>query len=389
MKLVGEVVSVEKVPITFDVQGGKGTIKIGDAGYAELEPYKSASGATTTLTDTVFSTVPGAPVFVGKAPSYRSKNAKLGIDLDIKGHNALQSTFVFDAYWPARTGVASRRCNGRAARRRPAPPGQRPRIAAHRRCWRRWSRSRGSRCGLWSASPYARYVDARRLGRRRRARRAVPRGAAGRRSSCRRCCYALAWVLMIAAMMLPTTLPLLGDLPPHRGRERADAGDARRALSSRASSAAWLAFGLVAHGVDAACCARRRAVRWFAAHGWIAGAAVLAVRRRFPVQRAQVPLPRALPHAVRLRHLRAGTARRRRARALRLGVDHGLFCVGCCWALMLVMFVVGIGSIGWMLALAARWRPRRTCRGARGSARPLGIALVAWGVALVLPGYTL
>ena len=66
-------------------------------GYAELEPYKSATGATTTLTDTVFSTVPGAPVFVGKSPHYRSKNAKLGIDLDMKGHNALQSTFVFDA----------------------------------------------------------------------------------------------------------------------------------------------------------------------------------------------------------------------------------------------------------------------------------------------------
>jgi len=96
-KLVGEVVSVEKVPISFDVHGGHGTIKIGDAGYAELEPYKSASGATTTLTDTVFSTVPGAPVFVGKSPKYRSKNAKLGIDVDLKGHNALQSTFVFQS----------------------------------------------------------------------------------------------------------------------------------------------------------------------------------------------------------------------------------------------------------------------------------------------------
>jgi len=97
VKLVGEVVSVDSVPITFDVQGGKGTLKVGDAGYAELEPYKGPSGATTTLTDTVFSTVPGAPVFVGKAPHYRSKNAKLGIDLDIKDHNALQSVFVFDA----------------------------------------------------------------------------------------------------------------------------------------------------------------------------------------------------------------------------------------------------------------------------------------------------
>ena len=89
--------SRSKVPITFDVHGGLGTIKLGDAGYAELEPYKSATGHTTTLTDTVFSTVPGAPVFVGKSPRYKSKNAKLGIDLDIKGHNALQSTFVFSA----------------------------------------------------------------------------------------------------------------------------------------------------------------------------------------------------------------------------------------------------------------------------------------------------
>lgn len=96
-KLVGEVVSVEKVPIRFDVQGGRGTIVIGQAGYAELEPYRSASGATTTLTDTVFSTVPGAPVFVGKSPKYRAKNPKLGIDLELSGHNALQSTFVFQS----------------------------------------------------------------------------------------------------------------------------------------------------------------------------------------------------------------------------------------------------------------------------------------------------
>jgi hypothetical protein len=97
-KLVGKVVSVQKVPITFEVQGGNGTIKVGDVGFAELEPYKSASGATTTLADTVFSTVPGAPVFVGKAKRYWSKNhAGLGKDLDIKGHNALQSTFVFQS----------------------------------------------------------------------------------------------------------------------------------------------------------------------------------------------------------------------------------------------------------------------------------------------------
>jgi hypothetical protein len=72
-------------------------VAIGADYYAELEPYLGASGAKTTLTDTVFSTVPGAPVFVGKAPVYRSKNAAIGIHVDIKNHNALQSTFQFDA----------------------------------------------------------------------------------------------------------------------------------------------------------------------------------------------------------------------------------------------------------------------------------------------------
>lgn len=96
VKLIGEVVSVEKVAIKFDVHGGKGVISIGDSGYAELEPYTNAAGAKTTLADTVFSTVPGAPVFVGKSPLYMSRVPKLGINLEMSGHNALQSTFVFD-----------------------------------------------------------------------------------------------------------------------------------------------------------------------------------------------------------------------------------------------------------------------------------------------------
>jgi hypothetical protein len=96
VQLIGEVVSVERAPIRFTVAEGKGELEIGKDYYAKLEPYLGAAGAQTTLTDTIFSTVPGAPVFVGKAPTYRSKNKALGIDVDIKDHNALQSTFVFD-----------------------------------------------------------------------------------------------------------------------------------------------------------------------------------------------------------------------------------------------------------------------------------------------------
>ena len=95
-KLIGEVVSVERAPITFEVNEGKGTLRVGDVSHAELEPYKGADGSTTTLTNTIFSTVPGAPVFVGKAARYRSKHPALGHDIDLTNHNALQSTFVLE-----------------------------------------------------------------------------------------------------------------------------------------------------------------------------------------------------------------------------------------------------------------------------------------------------
>ena len=96
-KLFGEVVSVERAPIRFDVNEGRGTFSVGAISQAELEPYKGADGSTTTLTNTIFSTVPGAPVFVGKATRYRSKHAALGHDLELTGHNALQSTFVLNS----------------------------------------------------------------------------------------------------------------------------------------------------------------------------------------------------------------------------------------------------------------------------------------------------
>ena len=96
-KLVGEVVSVERAPITFDVHEGRGTLTVSNVSHAELEPYKGPDGSTTVLSNTIFSTVPGAPVFVGKATIYRSNHPALGHNLELRGQNALQSTFVFDA----------------------------------------------------------------------------------------------------------------------------------------------------------------------------------------------------------------------------------------------------------------------------------------------------
>jgi hypothetical protein len=94
--MFGEVVSVRRVPITYAVDQGRGTLKIADVGFADMVPYLGPNGAITTLSDTIYSTIPGAPVFVSKATRFVSKDPLLGHDFDISGFNALQTTFVLD-----------------------------------------------------------------------------------------------------------------------------------------------------------------------------------------------------------------------------------------------------------------------------------------------------
>lgn len=96
IQLVGEVTSVERAPIVFEVKAGKGTLKMGDVAHAELEPYRGPTGEVTTLINTIFSTVPGSPAYVGKASRFRLHSKPLGVDLDIQGHNAIQSDFLFE-----------------------------------------------------------------------------------------------------------------------------------------------------------------------------------------------------------------------------------------------------------------------------------------------------
>jgi hypothetical protein len=93
--LVGEVVSVQRVPIAFEVEQGEGHVRLGDAVEARISPFKGAGGQATTLVDTVFSTIPGSPAYPGKASLYRAKASVLGIDLELSGYNAVQGHFSF------------------------------------------------------------------------------------------------------------------------------------------------------------------------------------------------------------------------------------------------------------------------------------------------------
>jgi hypothetical protein len=92
-KLVGEVVAVEQVPITFEVKGADGTLKVGTGIEARLKPFQGATGKDTALYDTIFTTIPGSPAYVGKASQYTAKVP--GFNIDLQNHNAVSGSFRF------------------------------------------------------------------------------------------------------------------------------------------------------------------------------------------------------------------------------------------------------------------------------------------------------
>jgi hypothetical protein len=97
-KLIGEVTNVERAPISFEVHGGEGRLRIGTVAEAAMAPYKSASGQTTTLNESVFSTIPGSPAYVSKASSYKRRGSAYGLrDVEVANRNAIQGTFRFVA----------------------------------------------------------------------------------------------------------------------------------------------------------------------------------------------------------------------------------------------------------------------------------------------------
>jgi len=233
---------------------------------------------------------------------------------------------------------------------------------------------------LWSASPYGRYLDHAawvEAGALAPLCRAVPGGAV----LVPLLLHSAAWVLMIVAMMLPTTFPLLAMFRRITGT-RPDAGRLV-ALAILGFFAAWLAFGAAAHFADSAL--GWLAERWvaFAEHAWWMGAAVLAGAAAFQFSalkyRCLEECRTPFGFVVARWHGRAPSRE-----AFRIGFDHGVFCVGCCWALMLLMFVVGTGSIGWMLALAALMAAEKNLPGGKRLRTPVGLALFAWAGAVVL-----
>lgn len=95
-QLVGEELEPQKAAMTFELHEGKGMLKVGQGMEAVMAPYKGPTGKVTTLNESIFTTIPGAPAYVSKAEVFRMRNDALGTNVDIKNHNAIQGSFLFE-----------------------------------------------------------------------------------------------------------------------------------------------------------------------------------------------------------------------------------------------------------------------------------------------------
>jgi len=187
--------------------------------------------------------------------------------------------------------------------------------------------------------------------------------------------HLVAWLLMLTAMMLATTLPLL-HVFRRMTRARPNGGQLM-ALLLAGYFIAWTLFGAVAHGADAVLHGAAGRSDWLTMHGWVPGAAILATAGLYQLSSLK---KRCLdkcrsPMMFIAMHWRGSHERRS---SFAIGFHHGLFCIGCCWALMLLMFAVGTASIAWMLAIAVPMGAEKTLSWGKRIRVPVGVGLLSW-----------
>ena len=196
--------------------------------------------------------------------------------------------------------------------------------------------------------------------------------------------FLFSWQVMIAAMMLPSSVPLIRLYVT----VSAAAPRARASLAAFLAgyAAVWGAFGLGAFLADT------RLHRFVDGHPWLAARPQLIVGSTLLVaglfqfsklkdaclQQCRNPGAYLMPRY-----------RRGPAAGFGLGRGHGLFCLGCCWALMLLMFAVGMTSLLWMAAAGALMFYEKVGAHGRRVADIAGVALLAaGGITLAVPVLT-
>lgn len=179
------------------------------------------------------------------------------------------------------------------------------------------------------------------------------------------------WQVMTIAMMLPSIMPLVYMVVHACRRQRYPW--ATQAAFLVGYAVVWTAFALTALLVDTL--VHRLVSNWFwlYVHSWLIGAVIFAIAGgfQFSLLKEHCLKHCRSPLSFFMSYYRPGIGA-----AWHLGLRHGMFCLGCCWALMLVMFGVGGGSIAWMAVLTGLMMVEKTYPGGQRLSPWLGIALL-------------
>jgi predicted metal-binding membrane protein len=194
------------------------------------------------------------------------------------------------------------------------------------------------------------------------------------------------WVLMMAAMMLPSDAPmfLLFAAVCRKGGAGSDALR-RTGAFGVAYVCVWVAFALVATCVQwglerLMLLSPGMALR----SGTIAGLLFVGagIYQLLPLKRACLHHCRS-PMEFLASHWRVGTAG-----AFRIGFRHGVFCLGCCWVLMGLLFAGGLMNLLWIAGLAVMVFVEKVIPAGPLAGRVIAVGLTAWGVAQVVAAWT-
>ena len=200
------------------------------------------------------------------------------------------------------------------------------------------------------------------------------------------------WTTMMAAMMLPAVLPMV--LVFDRvARERRARG--RTAVPTTlfvvTYVTVWAAGGVLAFALYRAIRdAHPMFLEWSAQGRYVAGGAVAAAGL-YELTRLKAM---CLRHCRSPMHFVLGGWKEGTRGAIAMGVEHGAYCVGCCWALMVVLFALGVMSLTWMLVVALVVFAQKVVPAGERLRIPLAVALVAAGAWIALdpgsvPGLTI
>ncbi len=193
--------------------------------------------------------------------------------------------------------------------------------------------------------------------------------------------FLVAWQVMIAAMMLPASLPAF------RAFEAVSRLQSRPRLAMAAFLGAcavvWTVFGWLAFMGDIGLHQVVDATPWLGTRPWLIEAGVVAIAGAYQF----APNKRRGLAACRHPMGPATTAPVPGSGAFRLGLEHGFACLGSSWALMLVMFAAGFANLSWMVALTGVMVYETTGRHGQRAASVAGVVLLLLALLVASSGW--